>query len=97
MNYTELYTNTRATLCRAIAKAIARAIVEQVIDEYLDIYCQDPLNPAQTFVCVYNSDGATYIECRLADGTLKSDTIYALTVDQAYEVLKAVLTATDQI
>lgn len=89
MNYTELYINTRATLCRAIAKAIA----EQSIDEYLDINCQDPLNPAQTFVGVYKSEGATYIECRLADGTLKSDSVYSLSVDQAYEVLKKVLAA----
>lgn len=97
MNYTELYTNTRATLCRAIAKAVAKAIAEQIVDNYVDIYCPDPLNPAQTFVGVYNSEGANYIECRLADGTLKSDSIYTLTVDQAYEVLKEVLAAIDQI
>lgn len=97
MNYTELYINTRATLCRAIAKAIAKAIAEQSIDEYLGIYCPDPLNPAQTFVGVYNSEGANYIECRSADGALKTDSIYTLTVDQAYEVLKEVLAAIDQI
>ena len=83
MNYTELYTETRTTLCRAIAA--------QILDEYLDIYCQDPLNPTQAFVGVYKSVGASCVECRLADGTLKSDSIYALTVDQAYEVLKEVL------
>ena len=89
MNYTELYTETRTTLCRAIA--------EQIPDEYLDIYCPDPLNPAQTFVGVYKSMGASCIECRLADGTLKSDSIYYLSVDQAYEALKEVLAAIDQI
>ena len=83
MNYIELYTETRVDLCRAIA--------EQTPDEYLDIYCPDPLNPAQTFVGVYKSEGASCIECRLADGTLKSDSIYYLSVDQAYEVLKEVL------
>lgn len=97
MNYTELYTNTRAALCRAIAKALAKAIAEQISDEYLEIYCPDPLNPTQTFIGVYNSEGANYIECQLADRTLKSDSIYSLSVDQAYEVLKAVLTAIDQI
>lgn len=89
MNYTELYINTRAALCKAIA--------EQTPDEYLDIYCPDPLNSAQTFVGVYKSDGASYIECRLADKTLRSSSIYTLSADQAYEVLKAVLTAIDQI
>lgn len=83
MNYTELYTETRVDLCRAIA--------EQTPDEYLDIYCQDPLNQTQTFVGVYKSMGASCIECRLADGTLKSDSIYYLSVDQAYGVLKEVL------
>lgn len=83
MNYTELYTETRTVLCRAIAA--------QVSDEYLDIYCPNPLNPTQTFVGVYKSEGASYIECRLADGTLKSDSIYSLSVDQAYEVLREVL------
>lgn len=89
MNYTELYTSTRATLCRAIAK--------QISDKYLDIYCPDPLDPTQTFIGVYNSEGANYIECWLADGTLRTDSIYSLSVDQAYEVLKAVLDAIDQI
>lgn len=83
MNYTELYTETRTVLCRAIAA--------QISDEYLDIYCQDPLDPTQTFVGVYKSEGATYIERRLADGTLKSDSIYSLSVDQAYGVLREVL------
>lgn len=84
MNYTELYTNTRTTLCKAIA--------EQIPEEYLDINCQDPINPTQVFVGVYKSKDASYIESRLADQTFKSDSIYTLTVDQAYEVLKAVLT-----
>lgn len=83
MNYTELYTETNTALCRAIAA--------QVSDEYLDIYCPNPLDPTQTFVGVYKSEGATYIEHRLADGTLKSDSIYSLSVDQAYEVLREVL------
>lgn len=88
MNYTELYTETKTTLCKAIA--------EQIPDEYLDINCPDPLNQTQTFVGVYKSKGANYIECRLADRTFKSDSIYSLSVDQAYEVLKEVLTALSQ-
>lgn len=84
MNYTELYTETKTTLCKAIA--------EQIPDEYLDINCPDPRNMTQTFVGVYKSKGASYIECRLVDGTYKSDSIYSLSVDQAYEVLKEVLT-----
>lgn len=88
MNYTELYTETKTTLCKAIA--------EQIPDEYLDINCPDPLNQAQTFVGVYKSKGANYIECRLADRTFKSDSIYSLSVDQAYEVLKEVLTVLSQ-
>ena len=85
MNYTELYVNTRAALCKAIA--------EQIPDEYLDINCPDPLNPAQTFVGVYKSNGTNYIECQLANGTRWSNSIYALSADQAYEVLEVVLTA----
>lgn len=88
MNYTELYTETKTTLCKAIA--------EQIPDEYLDINCPDPLNQTQTFVGVYKSKGANYIECRLADRTFKSDSIYSLSVDQAYEVLKEVLTVLSQ-
>lgn len=88
MNYTELYTETNTTLCRAIAR--------QLSNERLDIYCPNPLDPTQTFVGVYKSEGATYIECWLADGTLKSDSIYSLSVDQAYEVLKEVLAVLSQ-
>lgn len=88
MNYTELYTETKTTLCKAIA--------EQIPDEYLDINCSDPLNQTQTFVGVYKSKGANYIERRLADWTFKSDSIYSLSVDQAYEVLKEVLTVLSQ-
>ena len=88
MNYTELYTEARTTLCKAIA--------EQIPNEYLDINCPDPLNQTQTFVGVYKSKGANYIERRLADRTFKSDSIYSLSVDQAYEVLKEVLTVLSQ-
>ena len=88
MNYAELYTNTRIALCKAIA--------EHTPDGRLDINCPDPLNPTQTFVGVYKFEEANYIECRLADGTFKSDSIYALSVDQAYEVLKVTLAALGQ-
>lgn len=87
MNYTEVYVNAKAALCKAIA--------EQIPDGHLDINCPDPLNPAQTFIGVYKSKEANYIERQLADGTLKSDSIYELSVDQAYEVLKEVMAASN--
>lgn len=87
MNYTEVYVNAKTTLCKAIA--------ERIPDEYLDIYCQDPLNQTQAFVGVYKSDDASYAETLLPDGTTKSDSIYELSVDQAYEVLKKVIAASD--
>lgn len=88
MNYTELYTETKTTLCKAIA--------EQIPDEYLDINCPDPLNQTQTFVGVYKSKDVNYIEALLPDGTIKSYiSIYELSVDQAYEVLKAVMAASN--
>lgn len=88
MNYTELYTNTRIALCKAIT--------EHTPDGHLDINCPDPLNPTQTFVGVYKFEEANYIEYRLADGTFKSDSIYTLSVDQAHEVLKVTLAALGQ-
>jgi hypothetical protein len=88
MNYTELYTETKTTLCKAIA--------EQIPDEYLDINCPDPLNQTQTFVGIYKSKDMTYIEALLPDGTIESYiSIYELSVDQAYEVLKAVMTTSN--
>ena len=87
MNYTEIYVNAKTTLCKAIA--------EHIPDEYLDINCADPLNLANTFVGVYKSKDASYIETRLPDGTFKSNSIYELSVDQAYEVLKEVIAATN--
>ena len=85
MNYTEIYVNAKTTLCKAI--------VERIPDEYLDINCPDPLNLAKTFIGVYKSkhDGASYIASQFTDGTVKSDSIYELSVDQAYEVLKEVM------
>lgn len=85
MNYTEVYVNAKTTFCKAIA--------ERIPDEYLDIRCPDPLNFPREFVGVYKSNGASYIEALLSDGTFKSISIYELSVDQAYEVLKAVMVA----
>lgn len=87
MNYTEVYVNAKTTLCKAIA--------ERIPDEYLDINCPDPLNLANTFVGVYKSKDTSYIETLLPDGTFKSNSIYELSVDQAYEVLKEVMAATN--
>jgi hypothetical protein len=89
MNYTEVYVNAKTTLCKAIA--------ERIPDEYLDINCPDPLNCAKTFIGVYKSkhDGTSYIASQFTDGTVKSDSIYELSVDQAYEVLKTVMVASN--
>lgn len=87
MNYTEVYVNAKTTLCKAIA--------ERIPDEYLDINCQDPLNLAKTFIGVYKSKGASYIAYQFTDGTVKSDSIYELSVDQAHEVLKEVIAASN--
>lgn len=87
MNYTEVYVNAKTTLCKAIA--------ERIPDEYLDIRCADPLNPQCEFVGVYKSKDASYIETLLFDGTFKSNSIYELSVDQAYEVLKEVMAASN--
>lgn len=84
MNYTEIYVNAKTTLCKAIA--------ERIPNEYLDIRCPDPLNFPREFIGVYKSKDANYIEALLPDGTIKSYiSIYELSVDQAYEVLKAVM------
>ena len=87
MNYTEVYLNAKTLLCKAIARRIP--------DDYLDIRCLDPLSPSSIFVGVYKSKDASYIETSLPDGTFKSNSIYELSVDQAYEVLKEVMAASN--
>ena len=85
MNYTEVYINAKTTLCKAIA--------ERIPDEYLHIVCLDPLDQSRTFCGVYKSCEACYVDIRLAGRDYKSESIYELSVDQAYEVLKAVMVA----
>ena len=87
MNYTEVYVNAKTTLCKAIA--------ERIPDEYLRINCPDPLDSSQTFCGVYKSCEACYIDIRLAGRDYKSESIYELSVDQAYAVLKEVLAASN--
>lgn len=85
MNYVEVYVNAKTTLCKAIA--------ERIPNEYLNIRCPDPLNSLRVFVGVYKTEGSSYIEAVLPDGTLESSSIYELSVDQAYEILYKVMAA----
>lgn len=85
MNYTELYVSTKVTLCRAIAQHMPA--------EYLGIRCQDPRDTSRVFIGVYKFKGAGYVESQSTNDTHKSESIYELSVDQAYEVLKEVLRA----